>query len=96
MEFRQQAVVIKQFYILNGKPANDCWTWQGARQGGMNGAPVIILEDGYTFPALKVSWFLEHGQLPKSNLVQTCGNHLCVNPDHLEMTNDGPSQDYFD
>jgi hypothetical protein len=41
----------------------------------------------------RVTWALKHGSSPDGFLVRTCGELLCVNPNHYKLT-DHPLEDY--
>ena len=67
-----------------------CWPWRGARSKRGVG------QTKWTHPetrqekvesAHRVAWFLTYGTLP-SYVMRTCGNSLCVRPQHL-WSNDG-------
>lgn len=72
-----------------------CWNWTGATNGGL---PVLRLATGprgirKLINVHRVVWALENGRLHKGRLVRrTCGNGLCVNPEHLELAGVRPPQ----
>lgn len=76
----------KRFWSKVDK-TNTCWHWTGAKHGKKG--PGVILMPGGKIPILahKLSWTLANGFL-SDNLwvIQTCGNRLCVNPDHLRIS----------
>lgn len=60
----------------------DCWTWTGAAE--LYGK---FKMNGQTRRAHRVSYELHIGPIPDGlEIDHTCGNTLCVNPDHLEAT----------
>lgn len=67
-------------------PDTGCWLW--IRQVSNSGYGRITLsnQDGtYMESAHRASFRAFAGPLPENAMIrQTCGNRLCVNPDHLE------------
>jgi hypothetical protein len=67
-------------------PESGCWLW--VRQVSNSGYGRITLsnQDGtYIESAHRASYRAFTGPLPEHGMIrQTCGNRLCVNPDHLE------------
>ena len=76
---------------------NDCWEWQGAKQG--SGYGYYFLER--TMPGVKEKPHLAHrylmdqihGGIAGWLVLHKCGNKLCVNPLHLRL---GTHQDNMD
>lgn len=62
---------------LNG----DCWEWQGAKQLGGYGR--VVLPDGSRSGTHQVAYFLKTGVWPSKNVLHSCDNPPCCNPDHL-------------
>ncbi len=64
-----------------------CWSYDGAHSSGTLPRPHIGSK-GQTLHVYRVLWEAEHGPAPtkgEGELHHTCGNHACVNPDHLEV-----------
>lgn len=57
-----------------------CWEWQG--NPGPRGFGRLQVE-GRSQLARRVAWFLTQGSWPEGDVRQTCGNKLCVRPEHL-------------
>jgi hypothetical protein len=63
-------------------PGSGCWTWQ--RSTSYNGYGQLW-HDGRVQRAHRVFYQLYVGPIPTGlQIDHTCGNRLCVNPDHLE------------
>ena len=63
-----------------------CWWWTGAV--GRRGTPVFSTGAAHRTGVLRMAWFLEHNAWPPRNMQvqRTCGNSLCVCPDHLVVS----------
>lgn len=70
-------------------PATGCWEWQGQLSNSGRGRMMIADEEtGSTrmVSAEDASYIAFYGAIPPKHLVrQTCGNRLCINPEHLEL-----------
>jgi hypothetical protein len=66
-------------YIVRGE---SCWEWSGPRTPDGYGQFGLA---GDTFYAHRISWVLQHGQIPSDRpiILHRCDNPPCVNPDHL-------------
>ncbi|MEZ5534488.1 MAG: hypothetical protein R3F02_02580 [Thiolinea sp.] len=66
-----------------------CWEWQG--QISNSGRGRIMIQDQEsgntrTVSAEDASYIAFLGEIPQGSLVrQSCGNRLCINPEHLEL-----------
>ncbi len=61
--------------------SGECWLWTGYRKH--NGYGIITVE-GNVVAAQRLSWILAYGHItPGKRILQTCGNHHCVRPEHL-------------
>lgn len=77
--------VYRRFWEKVKKFENGCWEWQGCVDSGGYGC--FLAGDGKTTGAHRYSWLLSGKSLPRNlPLSHRCGNHKCVNPDHLELT----------
>jgi len=70
-----------------GPGLGQCWVWTGSRtRSGY--ASIYTRVNGrrsYTL-AHRVAWYLEHGSLPDTDIVQVCGVRHCVRCSHLVDT----------
>jgi hypothetical protein len=88
MNTNQQARVRERIIAsITKKPDTGCWIW--ARQISNTGYGKITLSDeSGTFmeSAHRASYGAFIGPIPREGIVrQTCGDRLCVNPEHLEL-----------
>lgn len=68
--------------------ASQCWEWQGQISNSGRGRTMIQGESGTTrtVSAEDASYIAFFGEIPANMLVQqTCGNRLCINPEHLTL-----------
>lgn len=65
------------------KEPSGCWAWTGYCMRG-TGLFAFRREDGTHAPttAVRVAFFLEHGEMPQRKLGRTCPTLGCVNPEH--------------
>ncbi len=75
-------------------PETGCWLWN--RQVSHSGYGKITLADEtgtFTESAHRISYVAFVGRLRRDGVVrQTCGNRLCVNPDHLVSMDPPPGE----
>ena len=58
-----------------------CWPWIGARHRNGYGA---MNYSGRIMRVHRISWLINNGAIPEGKqILHTCDNPLCVNPDHL-------------
>ena len=65
-----------------------CWIWQGQISNSGYGRTNVRLENGSVkmLSAQAASYTAFFSDIPTGNLVkQSCGNRLCINPEHLEL-----------
>jgi len=77
-------------------PETGCTVWQGAPKGSGYGT-VYIGRDGEgilrSLAVHRAAYIIHKGEIPRGRQVlQTCGNKLCINPDHLSAPGDGGPQ----
>jgi len=61
---------------------NGCWRWNGATRKDF--AYMRTLYGGYS--AHRIAWAIWRADAPfGAQIEQTCGNHDCVNPEHLRL-----------
>lgn len=60
----------------------DCWNWIGNLKDGCK--PRFVLNNK-SIMAQRYAYLMSYGHLPEGvSIKRTCGNRLCVNPDHLQ------------
>ena len=65
-----------------------CWIWKGQVSNSGYGRVMEVQDDRRTkmVSAQTASYHAFIGAVPDGHLVkQSCGNRLCINPDHLEI-----------
>lgn len=85
VEFPLRLSDIERFKSKINKLENGCWRWKGARGNhrGKFSIKAVGRDHNVNIPAHRFAWFESRGFLPDGQVVQTCGNTLCVNPNHL-------------
>ena len=68
-------------------PDSGCWLWRGQISNTGYGRIMLSGPQGRSMEsAHRASYAAFVGPIPVGTLVrQTCGNRLCVNPEHLEV-----------
>lgn len=65
------------------KGLDDCWEWKGEVQRGYGRFSLRVDGFQYRYPNMLV-WKITNGEIPdKERVLNTCGNKLCCNPNHL-------------
>lgn len=87
VEFPLRLSDIERFKSKINKLENGCWRWKGARGNhrGKFSIKAVGRDHNVNIPAHRFAWFESRGFLPDGQVVQTCGNTLCVNPAHLVL-----------
>lgn len=69
-------------------PDTNCWLWIGQVSNSGYGRIKLRDQDGtFMESAHRASYGAFIGTIPRDGIVrQSCGNRLCVNPDHLDLT----------
>ena len=86
---RQQQNLLQMTYLQND---TGCWIWQGQISNSGYGRIMETQADHRTrmISAQTASYHAFIGAVPQGNLVkQSCGNRLCINPEHLELMSVG-------
>ena len=78
--------------LMNGSqkdPESECWVWLGQIANSGRGRITIRDSASQSNKVVSVetaSYIAFLGDIPEGKLVkQSCGNRLCVKPDHLEL-----------
>jgi hypothetical protein len=68
-------------------PASGCWLWRGQISNSGYGRTMFSAAEGRGMEsAHRASYLTFVGPIPDGTLVrQSCGNRLCINPEHLEV-----------
>jgi hypothetical protein len=72
--------------------SSGCWIWKGQVSNSGYGRIMEVQDDRRTkmVSAQTASYHAFIGAVPDGYLVkQSCGNRLCINPDHLEIMANG-------
>lgn len=79
------SIAVERFWPKVEKTDNpqDCWLWKAGRMVGGYGGFYVDFKQCY---AHAISYEIANGPIPSGlKVVQTCGNILCVNPQHLRL-----------
>lgn len=71
----------QRFWDKVRKGTSGCWIWTASGNHGYG----YFWFEGKSHRAHRLSYAAVHGSMPTGPLDHTCGNRLCVNPDHLEQ-----------
>ena len=86
-----QEMTVKQkslFYITQPLDDSGCWIWQGQISNSGYGRTMVRDTDNTVkmISAQSASYQQFIAEVPDGYLVkQSCGNRLCINPQHLEL-----------
>ena len=78
----------KIYQNVRKQDGSECWQWVGQISNSGYGKIMVKLADEQpeTLSADHVSYLAFVGDIPEGMLTRnTCGNRLCVNPEHLEL-----------
>lgn len=78
----------ERFLKYAEKQENECWFWTGAIRGNGRNEYGAFWVCGKTHRAHIVSYVWTYGE-PNADLHHTCGNSLCVNPEHITPASAG-------
>ena len=68
-------------------PDSGCWLWRGQISNSGDGRIMFSGADGRAMEsAHRASYLAFVGPIPDGTFIrQSCGNRLCINPEHLEV-----------
>lgn len=68
-------------------PDSDCWLWRGQISNSGYGKIMLSTANGRAMEsAHRASYLAFVGPIPDGTFIrQSCGNRLCINPEHLEV-----------
>ena len=86
----QQMTEQQKRLFENTQPLDDsgCWIWQGQISNSGYGRTMVsgLNNQAKMVSAQTASYQLFIAEVPEGHLVkQTCGNRLCINPQHLAL-----------
>lgn len=59
-----------------------CWIWTGSVRSNRKYGSFYTKGDHREY-AHRISWMIEHGEMPKGLVLHKCDNNQCVRPSHL-------------
>jgi hypothetical protein len=74
-------------YVIRDQD-NECWNWNGQISNSGLGKLMVRGDDGRMKmeSAHRVSYMTFTGPIPENHRVaRSCGNRLCINPEHLRL-----------
>lgn len=80
---------------INKQGGNECWNWLGSKLDKHNEASVRLNNtQSRRVKPFKLSYQILRGEIPEGyELIQTCENVLCCNPNHVKLHS--LAEDYF-
>lgn len=73
-------------FWANVKITDFCWNWMPPTRSAQG--PRFMFQGG-SMKIARVAYFLYRGTWPEGGAVRTCGNKLCVKPDHISPMKQG-------
>jgi HNH endonuclease len=86
--------MVERFWSHVSK-TDGCWPWTaGYRQQGRYKHGMFALASGITVYAHRFSYRVTYGPIGSLRIHHTCGNGLCVRPDHLQAMTHAEHQNH--